>query len=358
MLGVRMADNLSRGVNMRFQGDIDGMRNTYCPGGASHVLDGEAAGYPAKPADSCLARATNRCRNRYMWLQRALPEGLRVVVYGDSWARELYKSIVRIALRNSSSRYLPRMVETEANREHWGRQFSPALLWFARHPIGHSTNAIVRYCFFRGCGPARDYGVCGYPGRDDLGSIAYSAKAYLDSIDWDTNTSRWARQTEAHVMLLDPSCRWGSTPHVCTPNLPVRSEIMSASARTHDFGHRPKTISEANDLQHIRKSACTCADPQVAAFIARMATALPSVYVIALVANSSSCPQRSNLLFLDLRALTTEASVKRCRLRGQLGHGYAGPLLDDWAAFVIALLQVLPWRVGRAQRATTRQASL
>ena len=98
-----------------------------------------------------------------------------ITIYGDSCARELFKAAMRVVVGSSDPRYLPRMNESEPNREAWGRQFDPRILTLpASHPLRH-------FCFWRGCGVGYNLERCGMADRVVDGDISYASKAYIDT---------------------------------------------------------------------------------------------------------------------------------------------------------------------------------
>jgi hypothetical protein len=90
-----------------------------------------------------------------------------------------------------------------------------------------------KYCLFEGCGVGIDLEGCGAPGRDDLGSLAYSSKSYINTSRWDVDTLSWAERSNTKVLVIDVGFhvdhRWGKYP--CDANSTELSEMNILKGR-------------------------------------------------------------------------------------------------------------------------------
>ena len=71
-----------------------------------------------------------------------------------------------------------------------------------------------------GCGVGVDFESCGKLGQDDLGSLAYASKSYINSSRWDAQVRHWALASKATFVILEAhvdwtfSHTWGCVPEV------------------------------------------------------------------------------------------------------------------------------------------------
>eukprot|EP01041_Mallomonas_annulata_P010472 gene10472-21845_t len=129
----------------------------------------------------------------------------RTLFYGDSYCRELYKTVARQTMHSEhvfSDRYNFKLYEhTNPSKDFWGRQVNPEILTFFNSKDSLKIHTF-QYCTIRGCGTGVDFEVCGRPDTDDLINIAFSSKSYINTSKWDEETIDWAHASNSSFMIV------------------------------------------------------------------------------------------------------------------------------------------------------------
>ena len=271
-----------------------------------------------------------------------------MLLYGDSWTRELYKQLVQLVLRNVSRRYAPRSdrINPATGRpvpylSDWGRQ--SRWLHVSPNQIENKDWPTWQRCVFGGCGVGIDLDTCGRPGGDDLGQLAFVAKSYLNTSRWDTHVLKSANRAHTSIVVLDPPFRWGCVPNRCEGS---DASCNSTLGTWHDESNPLWGLAPLRTHQEV-----------LAELLLRTAVGVrKDTWVVVLSdAPSDSLERRlgGNFVFFPVRRVFDPCFPgwhAASRDRAAVGHGRAGPRLRE-----VALLLMQLWKkLGTRQKTTTR----
>ena len=271
------------------------------------------------------------------WQQSVLRDlarrGHRILIYGASWGREVYKSLARRALQNTSHRYDRALnVPGVPNPDRWGRQWGDDAM-----DLGPWDE---RFYYCRkpgGCGVGVDFESCGRPGQDDLGSLAYASKSYINSSRWDAQVRHWALASKATFVILEAhvdwtfSHTWGCVPPECHSGV-----HMAPVNGTKVNGRGP------------------CADLELASLIEHFSPEKHGgewwLILVGAPRNVTLPPRsivfnfRNTIIHKGPHKFPYAADVI-AQSRPPPGHGFSGPITDEWGGL---LLQLCWWLSGRS----------
>jgi hypothetical protein len=259
--------------------------------------------------------------------------GHRILIYGESWGREVYKSLARRALQNTSHRYDRALnVPGVPNPDRWGRQWGDDAM-----DLGPWDE---RFYYCRkpgGCGVGVDFESCGRPGQDDLGSLAYASKSYINTSRWDAQVRHWALASKATFLILEAhvdwtfSHTWGCVPPEC------HSGVHMA----------PVNGTKVNDRG-------PCAALELASLIEHFSPDKHGgewwLILVGAPSNVTLPPRsivfnfRDTIMHKGPHKFPHAADVI-AQSRPPPGHGFSGPITDEWGGL---LLQLCWWLSGRS----------